>query len=304
MKHVFDQEYKDPRKHYLMNKYWNRNDDGLAKLLLDMGKHRARKDNKKQLNTVNTVKKKYNSLRQACHLADISWSKFQRHTYINSEVCKKLQYSRKLTAGQIEDIQAYYNHDDVLFPLPDKKYANKQCAKMYNMLATTTHKISAATFYKYKPKTVKLQGCIPFRQSCCEKCQNFENVINEAAKYLHGVPQDIGDVLDRTMCAYTGYFPKLACILHTCDNCGEAKYRNKLLDVNRNKLSDKRKHFMVKLWITKTERKEGKVQGFLDWKFERCGYEDLINLLTNHVKSMAEHSFMASWNYWQYKLAR
>ena len=143
MKHVFDQEYKDPRKHYLMNKYWNRKDDGLAKLLLDMGKHRARKGNNKLLNTVNSVKKKYNSLRQACHLADISWSKFHRHAFINSEVCKKLEYSRNLTAGQIEDIQAYYNHDDVSFPLPDKKYANKRflrmsiskCAKMYNMLA-------------------------------------------------------------------------------------------------------------------------------------------------------------------------
>ena len=61
---------------------------------------------------------------------------------------------------------------------------------------------------------------------------------------------------------------------------------------------------MVKIWITKTERKEGKVQSFLDGKFERCSYVDLINLLMNHVKPMAEHSFMASWNYWQYKLAR
>ena len=120
-----------------------------------MGKHRARKDNRKLLNTINTVKKKYNSLRQACHLADISWSKFHRHTYVNSEVRKKLEYSRKLTAGQIGDIQAYYNHDDVSFPLPDKKYVNKsylctsvsKCARMYNMLASTTHKILTATFY-------------------------------------------------------------------------------------------------------------------------------------------------------------
>ena len=228
MKHVFDQEYKDPRKRYLMNKYWNRKDDGLAKLLLDMGKHRARKDNRKLLNTVNTVKKKYKSLRQACHLTDISWSKFDRHSYVNTEVHKKLEYSRKLTAGQIKDIQEYYNHDDVSFPLPDKKYANKRflhvsvskCAKMYNMLANTTHKISTATFYKYN---VKLQGCIPFRQSCCKKCQNFENVINEAAKYLCGVPHDIGSVIDRTMCHYVGYFPKLPFILRTCDHCGEAK---------------------------------------------------------------------------------
>ena len=130
-----------------MNKYWNRKDDGLAKLLLDMGKHRARKDSRKLLDTVNTVNKKYKSLRQACCLADILWSKFHRHIYINSKVHKKLEYSRKLTASQIKDIQAYYNHDDVSFPLPDKKYANKRflctsvskCAKMYNMLASTTH---------------------------------------------------------------------------------------------------------------------------------------------------------------------
>ena len=86
MKHVFDQEYKDPRKCYLMNKSWNMSEDSLDKLLLDMGKHRAKKDNKKLLNTVNTLKKMYNSLGQACCLADISWSKFHRHTYINSQV--------------------------------------------------------------------------------------------------------------------------------------------------------------------------------------------------------------------------
>ena len=124
-------------------------------------------------------------------------------------------------------------------------------------------------------------------------------MINDAAKYLHGVPHEIGDVIDRTMRAYMGYFPKLPCILCTCDICGEDKYKERLLDLNRDKLSDKRKQFMTKIWITKTERKEGKVQSFLDWKFERCSYLDLINLLTNHVKSMAGHSFMASWNYYQ-----
>ena len=93
LKHVFDQEYKDPRKHYLMNKFWNRKDDGLAKLLLDMGKHRVRKDNRKLLDTANTVKKKYNSLRQACHLADTFWSKFHRHMF----AVTKNRYPRRHT---------------------------------------------------------------------------------------------------------------------------------------------------------------------------------------------------------------
>ena len=118
------------------------------------------------------------------------------------------------------------------------------------------------------------------------------------------MPDDIGDVIDRAMCDYTGYFSKLSCILHTCNDCGEVKFQTKLLDINRNKLSDKGKHFMVKIWITKTERKEGRVQSFLDWKFGRCSYVDLINLLTHHIKCMAQHFVMDSWNYWQYKLAR
>ena len=67
-----------------MNKYWVRN-ASLAELCLDIGKHRARKDDVKLLQTVNKVKQKYNSVRQACQLADISWTKFHRHTYIKTE---------------------------------------------------------------------------------------------------------------------------------------------------------------------------------------------------------------------------
>ena len=76
------------------------------------------------------------------------------------------------------------------------------------------------------------------------------------------------------------------------------------MDDNRDKLEDCRKRFHVKLWVTQTERKEGKVVSFLHWKFKRCTNVELIDLLTQHIKSMAEHSFMASGNYWQYKLAR
>ena len=173
---------------------------------------------------------------------------------------------RKLSVAQIEQIRAHFTSDEVSFPLPDKKYANKRflhtsvtkCAKMYNMLVTTTHRISTVTFYKYKPKAVKLQGHIPFRQSCCKKCQNFENVINDAAKYLCDVPHEIGDVIDRAMCAYMEYSPKLPCILHTCDNCGEDKYQERLLDLNRDKLTDERKQFMVKYGSQKQKEKKGK----------------------------------------------
>ena len=119
----------------------------------------------------------------------------------------------------------------------------------------------------------------------------------KTSKYLHGVPHNIGDCIDQSMCSYSGYFPKIQCILHTCDDCGVDKFKAKIVAANRGKLSDARERFLVKLWTTKTERKEGKLQSFLDWKFESCSYLQLINHLTQHIKSMAEHCFMASWNY-------
>ena len=48
LKHVMDQEYKNPGKKVLMNKYWTRN-SSLAELMLEIGKHRAHKDDLKLL---------------------------------------------------------------------------------------------------------------------------------------------------------------------------------------------------------------------------------------------------------------
>ena len=62
LRHVWDQEYKDPAKRALMNKYWKCTEDSLAKLMLELGTHKGRKDDNKLLSTVNKIKKKYNSL--------------------------------------------------------------------------------------------------------------------------------------------------------------------------------------------------------------------------------------------------
>ena len=117
----------------------------------------------------------------------------------------------------------------------------------------TTHKISTATYYKHKPKAVKLQGHIPFQQSCCEHCQNFENINNIASKYMCGIPSNIGSCIDKTLCEYSGYFPHIDCVLHNCDKCSVQKFQNEILAANTDKISDIRKTFMVKLRITLTE---------------------------------------------------
>ena len=75
----------------------------------------------------------------------------------------------------------------------------QKSARMYNLADSTRRKISTSTYYQYKPKAVKLQGRIPYRQSCCECCQN---IVQEASKYMSGIPSDIGDCIDHSLCVY------------------------------------------------------------------------------------------------------
>ena len=239
-----------------MNQYWKRNAD-LAEIMLEIRKHKGSKDDIKLLQCVNKLKQKYNSLRQACCLAEISWMKFHHLTSVKLKLRSKKDYICKLLKDDIASIQEYYVSNPISFPLPDIKYEGKcfmrfnvqKSARMYNLADSTRRKISSATYQRYKPKAVKLQGRIPYRKSCCEKCQNFENIVHEASKYISGIPSDIGDCIDCSLCAYTGYFPKLPCILCICKECRTQKFKDSILQTNKAKCIDKRKRFLIKLWV-------------------------------------------------------
>ena len=86
---------------------------------------------------------------------------------------------------------------------------------------------------------------------------------------MNNIPSDVGDAIDCSMCPYSGFFPKINCVLHICDKCGMSNYKDLILDKNASKVCDKSKCFVVKLWATKTVcNKEGNTQSFLHWKYE------------------------------------
>ena len=125
IKHIFKQEYKHPEKRKLINKSLNQNVH-LDELMLEIGKHKGRKDDVKLLQCMNKGKQKYNSLRQASCLTNISWTKFHHHTYVKSTCAsRKKGYTHKLSEKQIHSIEDHYQADDISFPLPDKKYKGK-----------------------------------------------------------------------------------------------------------------------------------------------------------------------------------
>ena len=178
----------------------------------------------------------------------------------------------------LTSIGQFFESDATTFPLPDKKFAGKRfikkslhkSCKMYNLLAKTTRKVSESTFCKYKPKFIKLQGKIPYRQSCCEVCQNFEFLMASASKFLKGVPNTINACIDSSMCSYTTYFPKISCALRDCQECGVDKLKNKLLHLNADILEDNRKKFLIKQWETKREliKGTGKYRIYMHWRHD------------------------------------
>ena len=94
---------------------------------------------------------------------------------------------------------------------------------------------------------------------------------------MANIPRDLGGCVDGTLCDYHGYFPNLKCVIRKCKNCGSSKFLQQILESNADKLSDNRKRFLIKQWVTKTERKEGATQSFLHWTFEKCTYEELAH---------------------------
>ena len=197
--------------------------------------YKHRKDAKKLNDTVDKMRTQYKSLRSACRQTSMQWIQFHNYTMLNKRKIEIHKYIRKLECEDIESIGQFFESDATTFPLPDKKFAGKRfmkkslckSCKMYNLLAKTTRKVSESTFRKYKPKFIKLQGKIPYRQSCCEVCQNFEFLMASASKFLKGVPNTINGCIDSSMCSYTTYFPKISCALCDCQECGVDKLKNK-----------------------------------------------------------------------------
>ena len=202
--------------------------------------------------------------------------------------------------------------DDISFPLPDRKFVGKhfmktsmkKCLSMYNLAEATKHKISLSTLYQIRPKSVKLKGKIPLGHSCCEKCLKFDNVAKEAFTYLTGTSKDLHEAVDLTLCPYTGTYPKFKCILCTHSECGTSKLKQSLIEKNSAKLQDTRQRFLIKQWVNKSREKNGVTQNFLQWDVDWCSYAGLTDKYVELLEAMAEHVFMASWNYGQFKIAK
>ena len=159
--HIFDQFSRCPMKSYYIKKYFNNHTTGsedISEFMLDIGKHKVRKDEKRLKKTVDG---QFTSLRKACQKANCSWTKFPRFIQLTKpNKSSKCKFVSKLGTEEIENIREHMKSDKITFPLPDHKFSDqrffcnsmKRAQRMYNVLPSMTHKISLSTYYQYRPK--------------------------------------------------------------------------------------------------------------------------------------------------------
>ena len=310
VRHLWNQCNRSPRKRSYLKQLWPE-ENKLNKWMLLLGKYKAQRKQMDLQCIVTKIKAHYKSLRQACRQTSMHWNEFHRATKLHADkILVRKNFTRKLSTDDTASIEDFFNSDAASFPLPDKKYAGRRfmksspekTLKMYNLLDSTTRRISLSTLRNYKPKHIRLRGKIPLRQSCCEKCQNFENILEVGSKHLRNFPKTIEKAVTGSQCEYSKYFPAIQCAMRNCSVCGTQKSVDQIRSANRHLLHDRRKRVMVKQWKTmkETMSDNGKIKSYMHWKYHSLNYEELLDMYQNQLESMSKHSFLAAWNFHQY----
>ena len=121
LSHIWQQSYKSPRKHKLMNSIWSK-DKEMSSMMLELFKQKACKNAKKLVKCVEEIKKKYSSLRKASSLNTMSWTQFCRYCSLEkNRNCRSSKYVCKLDSQNISDIQNHMMSEEFSIQMPDRK---------------------------------------------------------------------------------------------------------------------------------------------------------------------------------------
>ena len=118
----------------------------------------------------------------------------------------------------------------------------------------------------------------PFHQSC-EKCQNFENVIDEISKCMTGIPKRYRQNVSSPVCVLTMVIFLTLFVFYVIVMIVE--HRRVKLVFNKEmfaKLTETRKNSLSMEWENKSPTKESVAQTYLHWNFHRISYSGLLNM--------------------------
>ena len=112
--------------------------------MMEIGKHKGRKDATRLKETVEKMKAQFSSLRKACASINILWTKFYWFTHFAKPKKLTRKFVKKLSNEEISKIHMkHMKSDEITFLLPDHKFEKKEEKKGIECGCTDTGQMSS-----------------------------------------------------------------------------------------------------------------------------------------------------------------
>ena len=242
-------------------------------------------------------------------------------------------YERKFTEAEKREAIEIYFDDEVLYSLPEARYAHLRfmsCTideaykRHYLVKSTCKRKMSRTTFASLKPVYVRTVTASPLRGCKCEYCQNVglmrESLIGLGFK---GIPKNHSASIEITWCSFrkntqeinendeaserdgnSDEFPRKDCVFGRCDQCGVDKFKKILQKQNSDLIKSKRIVSWTQ-WENRTilRKKPKKPIKRMCHVKKKGTMKRMLNIYITKLEAMSFHQFNKIWQMKQFNCA-
>lgn len=223
---------------------------------------------------------------------------------------KRVAGRKPISLATILKVTKFY--EDKSRILPDKKLVSKKSFKPRHILETSVldlykiytlenpdHRIGTTSFYRLRPKHVKLRSQAKYIGCLCEYCENINLKMSLINHTQPGTFRNLYDVSDSTMCSkpIDSEFHIPACIKRECGECGVNQLDHKLSAFDQTRpLEWKRWEMMETQCHTNKETKTVKKRGLI---MKAGTFNEFMEELKVELQPFSEHLFTKDWQHKQ-----
>ena len=263
----------------------------------------------------------YAGLRQLVSAAKLKSTKTRKD--IPSGTKKWWELTRRQRRDRIPDsikkaVTEFYLSPGVSREVPDKKSVVKmksgELKQRHNMVMTLNeayelfrkvypqHKIGLTMFRKFRPIQVKRVLETTRRTCLCQKCCNVALKTDALKKHVAMEKLNVDtvvskhDIVNMTLCTYTGNFAKKECLERQCDNCSTSSVSTHYQQVKQNMGTIK-----WNVWEYIQVEKNGQMKRIISCITKETSIAEFFDAYEKDIHSLSSHLFRADWQHEQMK---
>ncbi|XP_070549829.1 uncharacterized protein [Ptychodera flava] len=268
------------------------------------------------------VKKKYRKIRAQANMLGLPYGFVRNCTGVSVSEINRARKTRsdKIASNISQSVVEFYKQPDVSRELPMMRTVSKKTMEPRRVMEVSTDdayrrwteenqhiKLSAASFKKMRPKSIKPIRTQQLNQCLCEKCTNVMlmlRAVNSAAaryNFFEVKVKDKYDLVNLTLCEREHGNHSIECVERLCTSCG-VKNLEKRFETLINKHGEENMS-----WLTwEVQKSNVTVDGVAKVRSRKViaqkinTLNSLVQQLIHDADSLAKHLFVASWQHRQY----